>query len=144
MRSHERYDSLIRFYAEEHGFDGTDWLWFKAQIRAESNFDPKAISPVGARGLSQFMPATWDEWAKGENPFNPESSINAQVRYMKWLLGRVTTWELAFAAYNWGVGRILKVWQDPLWKSKLPLETENYIFRINSYYREYKNGRIDS
>ena len=59
MKKDDRYDSLIKFYAEEAGFNGKDWLRFKAQIRAESNFDPDVISPVGAKGLAQFMDATW-------------------------------------------------------------------------------------
>ena len=154
MRSEDRYDSLIRYYAEERGFEGKDWLRFKAQIKAESNFDPDARSRVGAVGLAQFMPLTWSEWHDGTpglqkvlhelkliDPRDPEDAIRSQIHYMKWLLGRVTTWDLAFAAYNWGIGRVLRVWQDPLWRSKLPLETENYLYRINKYYEEYANGR---
>jgi soluble lytic murein transglycosylase-like protein len=138
MKASDRYDSLFRFYAEEAGFNSSDWLWFKAQVRAESAFDTRAVSPVGAKGLGQFMNPTWVEWGKGHDPFNPEANIDAQIRYMKWLLARVTTWDLAFAAYNWGIGNVLKVWQDPQWKQRLPLETKEYLARINKYHEEYQ------
>ena len=131
------YDALFKKYAEQAGFTGKDWLRFKAQVKAESAFDPKAVSSVGAKGLAQFMPATWKEWGKGQDVFNPEASIDAQVRYMKWLLARVSNWECAWAAYNWGIGNVLKVWQDPHWKQLLPLETKNYVYRCQKYYEEY-------
>jgi len=137
MKASDRYDSLIKFYAEEAGFIGKEWLQLKAQIRAESAFEPRAQSGVGAKGLGQFMPPTWAEWATGKDVFNPEENIKAQAKYMRWLLQRVTTWECAFAAYNWGIGNVLKVWQDPQWKSRLPKETKDYLDRIASYHEEY-------
>ena len=140
MKREDRYDSLIRFYAEESGFTGKEWLQLKSQIKAESNFDPKAKSWVGAEGLGQFMPPTWKEWGRGGDVTNPEDNISAQCRYMRWLLSRVTTWECAFAAYNWGIGNVLKVWQDPQWKKRLPEETRKYIERIEQYHEEYVNG----
>ena len=139
MKRDDRYDSLFRFYAEEAQFVGNEWLWLKAQARAESNFNPTARSPVGAMGLGQFMPATWNEWGKGSAD-NPEENIRAQAKYMHWLLSRVTTWECALAAYNWGIGNVLRVWQDPQWKSKLPKETRDYIARIQQFHEEYTNG----
>jgi len=140
MRESDRYDSLFQYYAEEAGFTGNDWLRFKAQVRAESAFKPDAVSHVGAKGLAQFMPATWGEWGKGKSVIDPEASIDAQIRYMKWLLNRVTTWECAWAAYNWGIGNVLKVWQDPQWRLKLPLETKGYLNNIEKYFEEYTNG----
>ncbi len=58
MNAEDRYDSLFQFYA---GQKAIDWLLLKAQVKRESAFDPNARSPVGAVGLAQFMPATWDE-----------------------------------------------------------------------------------
>lgn len=139
MRAEDRYDSLFRFYAEEAQLVGKEWLCLKSQVKAESNFDPRAQSGVGAKGLGQFMDPTWNEWGKGD-VFDPEQNIRAQAKYMKWLLGRVTTWDCAFAAYNWGIGNVLRVWQDPNWQAKLPEETRNYIFRINKFHEEYVNG----
>ena len=141
MKKEDRYDSLFKYYAEEAGFTGKDWLMLKSQVKAESAFCPTAQSGVGAKGLSQFMDPTWKEWGKGQNVLNPEASIDAQARYMRWLLNRVTTWECALAAYNWGIGNVLRVWQDPNWKSRLPQETKDYLERIERYYEEYTDGR---
>ena len=153
MKSEDRYDSLFHYYSELHSFSGNDWLRFKAQVKAESNFDPNARSSVGALGLAQFMPPTWKEWSDGTpgiqemakkiwliDPRDPEDAINSQVLYMKWLLRRVSTWECAFAAYNWGIGNILKIWSNPQWKILLPKETYDYIYRIDEYYQEYLDG----
>lgn len=140
MKSEDRYDSLFRYTADSYGFTGKDWLRFKAQVKAESSFNPRAVSGVGARGLAQFMPATWGEWGKGGDPFNPEQSIEAQVRYMKWILQRLTNWDSSFAAYNWGIGNVTKLDCTQNWKMSLPLETRNYVFKINKYYEEYVRG----
>src|SRR5680860_1435257 len=58
-----------------------------AQLNAESGFNPKAVSPVGAQGISQFMPGTWALYGRDENgdgtadPFDPADAIPAQGRY---------------------------------------------------------------
>lgn len=58
-----------------------------AQLQAESGFRPDAVSPVGAQGIAQFMPATWATWGRDENgdgkadPFDPADAIPAQGRY---------------------------------------------------------------
>jgi cell wall-associated NlpC family hydrolase len=53
-----------------------------AQIQQESGWNPTAISPAGAEGISQFLPSTWPHWSKpGESPFHPEAAIPAQGRY---------------------------------------------------------------
>lgn len=142
MSRDSRYDSLIQHYAAAGGFTGRDWLKFKSQIKAESNFDPDAVSSVGAAGLAQFMPATFVEYAtklrlKNASAFNPEHAISCQIEYMKWLLQRLTTWDAAFAAYNWGIGNVLKVFRDPKFHTLLPDETSNYIDRIETYFAEY-------
>ena len=59
MIRRDRYDSLFKFYAQEHRLD---WLALKAQGIAESNLAPDAVSPAGAAGLMQFMLPTWVEW----------------------------------------------------------------------------------
>lgn len=141
IKDEDRYDSLFRYYAERSAFENDDWLYFKAQAKAESAMDPRAKSPVGAQGLCQFMPATWKEWCKtGDDPFNPEASISAQIRYMKWLIERVRYWDKAFAAYNWGIGNMLRYQDLPGWRSQLPDETKAYIVRINDYYQTYKRS----
>ena len=58
----DKYDGLFKKYGAANNID---WLLLKAQVKAESNFNPNAKSPVGALGLAQFMKATWLEWQDG-------------------------------------------------------------------------------
>jgi soluble lytic murein transglycosylase-like protein len=143
MKEQDRYDSLIRYYAEQNNLD---WLQIKAQIRAESAFDPSAVSRVGAKGLGQFMPATWKEWSAnvgpGADPCNPEYNIIAMCAYMRWLLKQFNQdLRHALAAYNWGIGNMKKLLASKTdgipWVSGLPDETKKYLIRINGYYTEY-------
>ena len=72
-----------------------------AQIMAESNFNPFARSPAGARGIAQFMPAT--AAAMGlRDPLDAAASIDAQAHLMRDLLRRFGSVPLALAAYNAG------------------------------------------
>lgn len=113
MEGISRYDSLIRFLCDKHSWPW--WLRIKAQLLAESSMNPKAVSPVGAKGLAQFMDATWAEWGNGEDPTNPEAAIDACIRYMKWLYGRFEgvpepdRYMFALAAYNAGIGNVQKM-----------------------------------
>lgn len=109
MQRHDRYDSLIAWYADQHKLPVA---LVKRQMMAESSARPDAISPAGALGLMQFMPATWKEWGKGD-PFNPEESIAAGCAYLAWLHGRFgeisdahERWRFALAAYNCGRGNV--------------------------------------
>lgn len=135
MNEKDRYDSLFQWYGDKYGFD---WQILKAQAKAESRMDSTAVSPVGAKGLTQFMDSTWAEWQTGEkrtgdtiklDPFNPEWSVRAQSAYMAWLQ-RQTGGELydALIAYNWGLGNYKK-WKAGI-KHTLPDETKGYIRRI--------------
>jgi soluble lytic murein transglycosylase-like protein len=72
-----------------------------AQLYAESNFNPFAVSGAGAQGIAQFMPGT----AAGiglEDPFDAPRAIDAQARLMRDLLRRFPAVPLALAAYNAG------------------------------------------
>src|SRR5690606_5332479 len=109
VKAADRYDSLLQYYAYRNGLD---WRLIKRQIEVESSFRPDAVSPAGAIGLAQFMPATWAEWGKGRRD-NPEASIEACCRYMVHLLGRfpeipdaTERYKFALAAYNAGIGNI--------------------------------------
>lgn len=94
-----------------------------AQIGAESGWNPNATSPVGAQGLSQFMPGTWatrgiDGDGDGKaDPFNPFDAIASQGAFMCSLVDQITAWladgsvtgdatRLALAAYNAGPGAV--------------------------------------
>lgn len=76
-----------------------------AQARQESGFNPNAVSPVGAQGLYQFMPATWATYGSG-SPFDADAAIAAYVRYMGKLLRQFGgRYDLALAGYNSGENR---------------------------------------
>ena len=146
MSPRDRYDSLFQYYAG----DRMGWRALKAQAIAESNLDPRAVSPAGAVGLMQFMLPTWIEWHgrlyQGEAievRTNPERSIELGAAYMVWLaagLGR--DWRLARAAYNWGIGNVKKHAEVAaggrlvLPDAKLPPETRAYLARIDRLHQE--------
>jgi len=95
-----------------------------AQIYAESNFNPFAVSTVGAQGIAQFMPGT--AAALGlEDAFDAEQSIDAQAHLMRDLLRRFASVPLALAAYNAGPERIAACGCVP----PIP-ETRGYVARI--------------
>lgn len=142
MDARNRYDSLFQFYGEKYGLD---WQTLKAQAIGESLLDPNAVSPVGAKGLAQFMDRTWAEWRDGTpgiqdidldiaklSPFDPEDCIRAQAAYMAWILKQVGG-ELsdALMAYNWGIGNFYK-WRKGR-RPIIPDETKEYVCRIFGY-----------
>lgn len=94
-----RFDDLIEEYARLHGVS-PDLV--RAVIQAESGFNPRAVSPKGAMGLMQLMPATARELGVA-NPFQPADNIRGGVTYLARLLARFDqNVELALAAYNAG------------------------------------------
>jgi hypothetical protein len=95
-----------------------------AQIYAESNFNPFAVSPAGAQGIAQFMPGT----AAGlglRNPFDAAASIDAQAHLMHDLLARFGSVPLALAAYNAGPGAVASCGCVPSYS-----ETQAYVARV--------------
>lgn len=93
------YESLFITTARQHGIDAR-LLWVIAYL--ESRFRPWVISPKGARGLMQLMPATAARWGV-RNPYEPQQAIAGAARYIQYLGqrfdGRV---DLTLAAYNAG------------------------------------------
>lgn len=98
---------------------------------AESNFNPNAVSPVGAKGLMQLMKATAQEY--GINPLNPSESIDAAGKYLASSYKKFGNWEDSLRSYNMGVGGLQKVKAG---KMKMPKETQDYVGRV------YKNAGI--
>lgn len=95
-----------------------------AQLYAESNFNPFAVSGAGAQGLAQFTPGTAKAYGL-RNPFDGEASIDAQARLMRDLLAKYKTAALALAAYNAGPGAVDRFHGIP------PLaETQGYVTRV--------------
>jgi len=128
----KKYDSIIYRYSNNYG---VDYPLVKAVIRAESGYNPKAVSRKGAMGLMQLMPETASLF-ECENPFDPESNIRTGIKYLKYLMdyfnGRV---ELAVAAYNAGPKNVIK------YGYSVPpfTETKGYVKRVLDYYKMYSN-----
>ena len=117
-----KFDPLIQSAASKHGVDPN---LISRMIKHESNFNPKAISPAGAKGLMQLMPDTATELGV-RNVFDPEENLDAGVRYISQLLHKYDgDVNKALAAYNWGPRRVDKHGID-----NLPTETRNYLQRI--------------
>ena len=95
-----------------------------AQLMAESNFNPNAVSPMGAQGIAQFMPATAAAYGL-EDPFDPVASIDAQARLMGDLMAQFGSVELALAGYNAGPGAVASCSCVPPYP-----ETQAYVARI--------------
>lgn len=105
----------------------------RAIVKAESNFNPRAVSPKGAMGLMQLMPRTAREMGVS-NPFDPVQNIHAGVRYLDGLLQRLNrNLPLALAAYHAGPTKVLNRKDIP------PIEeTRNYVQRVMRYYMDFK------
>jgi len=123
------YDALIREAADRNDLE---YALVKAVIRAESDFDRLAVSPKGARGLMQLMPATAAEHLVG-NVFVPSQNIEAGCRHLRELLDRYGyDVERALAAYNAGARRVDE------WGGVPPIpETRVYLERVLRYRVAY-------
>jgi soluble lytic murein transglycosylase-like protein len=95
-----------------------------AQLLAESNFNPYAVSGAGAQGIAQFIPGTAAAYGLGD-PFDAPAAIDAQAHLMSDLLRQFGSVALALAAYNAGPAPVAACQCVP----KIP-ETEAYVARI--------------
>lgn len=110
---------------------GVDVGLIKAVIKAESDFNPQAVSHAGARGLMQLMPATARSLGVNDS-FDPEQNVMAGTRFLGNLLQRYNgDLDSALAAYNWGPGNVDRR------PDRLPNETRNYLVRVKQLYSSY-------
>jgi len=130
FHSTDKYDGFISDASRE--FD-VDSRLLKAMIKAESDFDPRAISRKGAMGLMQIMPENF-KMLKLKNPFDPWQNIRAGAQYFKKLYERFNgKLALSLAAYNAGPTAVDRYRSIPPYQ-----ETEEYVHRVLRYYRTFK------
>ena len=127
-RSMAAYDQLIARAARRHGLPPA---LVKAVVKAESNFQPHALSDKGAQGLMQLMPATAEDLGV-DDPFRPEQNVAGGTRYLREMYDRFGDWEHALAAYNAGPGAVDRYGGIPPYA-----ETQQYVERVLHYYRRY-------
>jgi soluble lytic murein transglycosylase len=104
----------------------------RAVVRAESDYDPRAISSAGALGLMQLMPGTAQDLAVS-NPFDPEENVRGGVQYLRYLLDRFNgDTALALAAYHAGEQNVDRHNGIP------PIEaTQTYVKRVLKFHKGY-------
>jgi soluble lytic murein transglycosylase-like protein len=122
VRTPPTIGAQIRDAAERHGL--SEQL-VTAVIRVESGFNPRAVSPKGAQGLMQLMPATASQLGV-RNVFDVAENIDGGVRHLRGLIERFeNNLSLALAAYNAGERAVLQYGGIPPYP-----ETEQYVARI--------------
>jgi len=129
------YDDLIARASEKYRVDSA---LVKAIIKTESNFNHRAVSPVGARGLMQLMPSTAAS-LQVKDSFHPETNIDGGVRYIRYLMNLFNgNLPLVLAAYNAGENAVIRH------NNRIPPypETQIYVKRVLNYFDGYnkRNG----
>lgn len=122
-----RYDQLIVHHSAVNNLDAD---LVRAMIFVESGGDPLAVSHSGAAGLMQLMPATASDLGVA-NRFDPEQNIASGTRYLRSLLDRFQSTEVALWAYNAG--------PEAVAQGRMPLETRNYVPQVLRLRRDFKH-----
>ncbi len=119
----------------------------------ESGFDRRALSPAGAAGLFQLMPATAKRfglslWPRDQR-YQPEPSATASAQYLKYLHDRFKDWRLTLAAYNAGEGTVQKLLDrykadsyDAI-AGHLPAETQMYVPRVEAVLQQREGASLE-
>ena len=129
----KEYEGIIQQASRRFNVDP---LLIRAVIKAESDFDHRAVSQKGAQGLMQLMPQTATKMKVG-NPFNPEENIFGGTRYLSLLLERFDNDErLALAAYNAGPEKVKDYQGIPPYP-----ETKSFVRKVLAYYERLRSGK---
>lgn len=124
------YDELIAWTARKYN---VDCLLVKAVIKTESNFDHKAVSKKGAKGLMQLMPQT-ASILRVNDCFRPEDNIDGGIRHLSYLIDLYKgNLALALAAYNAGEKAVARYRGIPPYA-----ETRAYVRRVLHNYNQYR------
>ncbi|GAA0777145.1 hypothetical protein GCM10008908_31760 [Clostridium subterminale] len=126
----ERIEKAIADASTKYGVNAN---LIRAIIKTESNFNPNAVSPAGAKGLMQLMPCNIEHYGVND-AFNIEQNVDAGTRHIKdYLKTYNNDLNMALAAYNFGPGNMssrgISSSSDFY---KLPSETKNYLAKINN------------
>lgn len=127
----ESLRGIVSRYARIYGLDES---LVYAVIRAESNFDPNAVSRAGARGLMQLMPGTAAEMGVTDI-FDPTQNIAGGAQYLSKMLELFKDKKLALAAYNAGPENVRRYNGIPPFK-----ETEHYVKAVLAFEQAYRGG----
>ena len=128
--STKKYDDIIARASRQYD---VSFPLLKAIIKAESGFNPRAVSKKGAKGLMQIMPKNF-QLLGIKDPFDPSQNIHAGARYFKQMYDRFGKLALSLAAYNAGPKAVEHYKTVPPYE-----ETEEYVKRVLKYYHSYKN-----
>ena len=124
----KKYEGIIEQASSRFGVASS---LIKAVIKAESDFDHRAVSHKGAKGLMQLMPETAGAMDV-KDPYDPEENIFGGTKYLSRLLVRFKDIRMALAAYNAGPDQVEKYQGVP----PIP-ETESFVEKVMNYYRRY-------
>ena len=132
----ERFRSLIEQAAQRHRLDAA---LLAAVVHVESGGNPQAVSPAGAQGLTQLIPATAQRFGV-HDPFDPAQSLDGAARYLRGLLGQFGgDVSKALAAYNAGEGNVKKYGGIPPFA-----ETQAYVPAVLAAYNTYRQPQLAS
>lgn len=124
----ERFRSYVTAAARKHNLSES---LIYAVMRAESNFNPTAVSPAGAQGLMQLIPST-ARLVGVANSFDPQQNIMGGAKYLRMMIDRFGRVDHAVAAYNAGPEAVAKYSGIPPYR-----ETRAYVPKVLKFYREY-------
>lgn len=128
----KKYDDIIKKAQKKFG---VEFSLIKAVIHVESDFNPRAVSKKGAKGLMQIMPDNY-KMLSVTDPFNPSQNIMGGTRYLQRLLKRYEyKLPLVLAAYNAGPVVVDKYQRIPPYK-----ETREYVKKVMKTYSRYKSS----
>jgi soluble lytic murein transglycosylase len=128
--THRNFEDIIERYASANRLEKA---LVKAVIKAESNYNPRAVSSKGAQGMMQLIPETAREMMVVD-PFDPEDNIRGGTRYLRKMLDLFNdNLDLALAAYNAGPGAVRQHGGIPPYT-----ETVNYVRKVKGFLNAYR------